>query len=209
METIDGLQRADRDRGDLLTSCTCCERLHQAHDPLDFNPVCPACAGIHPLGSLEMRGPFPLTYASVDELVTRRSPGNFALGYMDAGTFVVFYVGRADADLNGRLRDWVGTPSRYEQYASGTRASWGFRAGGTMPLGAPALDRVNLAVHSAYTRFAFSYASTAESAFEKECRNFHAFGTAQRLDSGGHPEARSGSDWACPVHGPHLATHAR
>ena len=209
MESIEGSDGSSRDRDDLLTSCDSCERLHHAQDPLDFNPVCPTCAGNHPLVSLEMRGPFPLTTASIDEVVTRRSPGNFALGYMDDETFIVFYVGRSDADVKHRLHDWVGSPSRSERYASSARASWGFRPGGAMPLGAPALDRVDLAVDSAYTRFAFSYASSAESAFEKECRNFHDFGTAERLDSGGHPEARRGSDWACPVHGPRLVACSR
>jgi hypothetical protein len=206
MGSIEGGCGASFETGVLLTTCDSCKRLHPAQDPLEFNPLCPACAGIHPLGSLEMRGPFPLTAASIDDVLTRRSPGNFALGYMDDETFVVFYVGRADADVKRRLHDWVGSPSRYERYASGASASWGFRSGGATPLGAPALQRVGPAVDSAYTRFAFSYATSAESAFEKECRNFHDFGGGGGLDSGGHPEARPGSGWACPVHGPRLVT---
>ena len=29
----------------LLVSCIRCRRLHSSDGPLDFNPVCPACAG--------------------------------------------------------------------------------------------------------------------------------------------------------------------
>jgi hypothetical protein len=45
-----------------------------------------------------------------------------------------------------------------------------------MPLGAPVLGRVGVGVDSSYTRFAYSYAPSAEAAFEKECRNYDDFG---------------------------------
>jgi len=55
--------------------------------------------------SLDMKGPYPLTPAKVDEVVRDRSCGNFAIGYLKQdGKFVVRYVGRADSDLNAVLK---------------------------------------------------------------------------------------------------------
>ena len=48
-----------------------------------------------------MSGPYPLSGDAIDEVLSRKSPGNYALGYMDDATFVVFYVGRSDADRSG------------------------------------------------------------------------------------------------------------
>ncbi|HHN46955.1 MAG TPA: hypothetical protein ENN09_05890 [Planctomycetes bacterium] len=60
------------------------------------------------MASLNMQGPHDLTGEGVDKAVTRTSPGNYALGYMDDdGKFVVQYVGRSDSDINVRLHDWV------------------------------------------------------------------------------------------------------
>jgi hypothetical protein len=42
---------------------------------------------------LKMNGSYPLTDEAVDETVTRTSPGNYALGYMDGTTFRVFTRG--------------------------------------------------------------------------------------------------------------------
>ena len=61
---------------------------------------------------LEMNGSYPLTDAAVEETVTRTSPGNYALGYMDGSTFTVFYIGRSDSDVRTRLHEWVDAPSR-------------------------------------------------------------------------------------------------
>src|SRR3990172_838853 len=111
-----------------LVSCFWCERLHLGKHPLS---VCPACAAKYSiLRSLEMTGSFPLSDEAIDEALTRTSPGNYALGYMDGGTFSVFYVGRSDSDLRRRLHEWVGMPSRYEEYASAAKASWGVRRRG-------------------------------------------------------------------------------
>jgi hypothetical protein len=43
-------------------------------------------------------------------------------------------------------------------------------------------------VESSYTRFAYSYASSAEAAFEKECRNYDDFGGSAGLDNEAHPD---------------------
>ena len=59
------------------------------------------------MASLDMKGSYPLTTESVNEQVTKKSPGNYALGYVAEESFYVQYVGRADIDLNDRLHDWV------------------------------------------------------------------------------------------------------
>jgi hypothetical protein len=146
--------------------------------------------GAYPMGSLQMSGSYPLTERSIDETLTRTSAGNYALGYLDGATFVVYYVGRSDADLRRSLREWVGVSGRYERHAPPTRAAWGVRRGGPLPLGLPTLERVGAAVDGSYTRFAYSYAPSAEAAFQKECRNYDDFGGSHGLDNAARP-ARS------------------
>lgn len=50
-----------------------------------------------------MDGPFTFDQSTIDKKVTKKSAGNYALGYMKADTFIVRYVGRSDSDLHGRL----------------------------------------------------------------------------------------------------------
>ena len=46
------------------------------------------------MATLEMEGPYIFTSSEIDRVVTRTSPGNYALGYTkDDGTFIVQYVG--------------------------------------------------------------------------------------------------------------------
>ena len=91
-------------------SCFWCERLHPGEHPLS---VCPECtARYSTMRSLEMCGSYPLDDESIDDLITRTSPGNYALGYLDGDEFSVFYVGRSDSDLRRRLHEWVDMPSR-------------------------------------------------------------------------------------------------
>jgi hypothetical protein len=139
------------------------------------------------MGSLEMRGCFPLTDAAINEIVSRLSPGNFALGYVLEGTFTVFLVGRSDSDVRSRLHDWVGASSRYARHAPACRAAWRatLREGSTQT--APRLLRVGLGIESGYTHFAYSYARSAEEAFEKECRNYQEFGGRRALDNESAP----------------------
>jgi hypothetical protein len=181
-------------------SCICCGRLHQVERPLEFHPVCPTCTGRFPMGSLEMNGSYPLSHEAIDEMVSRTSAGNYALGYMDDTTFMVFYVGRSDSDVKHRLHEWVGEPSRYERYAPSAKAAWGSRPRRYLPQGAPALDRVGIGVDSSYTCFAYSYAGSAEAAFEKECRNYHDFGGSGGLDNEAHPVSTPGSRGECLAH---------
>jgi hypothetical protein len=184
----------------LLMSCSRCETLHPFEDPREFDPVCPTCAGSHPMGELEMSGPYLLTDGAIDRALNRTSAGNYALGYMDGAAFLVFYVGRADSDVKRRLHDWVGASSRFERYAPSAQAASGSRQRGPLPLGAPALERVGIGVDSAYTCFAFSYAVSARAAFEKECRNYHDFGAGAGLDNEAHPAPTLGSSWECLAH---------
>ncbi len=150
-------------------------------------PIGPTRAGRFPFGQLEMNGSYPLTHEAIDEALTRRAPGNYALGFMDGSVFTVFYVGRSDSDLRLRLHEWVGAPSRYRRYGPAAKAAYGVRHRGLSPLDAPALDRVESSVESAYTRFAYSYASSPGAAFEKECRTFSDFGGSAGLDNETQP----------------------
>ena len=184
----------------LQVSCIWCGRLHQVERPLEFHPVCPSCTGRFPMGSLEMSGSYPLSDKAIDDAVTRVSAGNYALGYMDGTTFMVFYVGRSDSDVKQRLHDWVDAPSRSRKYAPSAKAAYGYRHRGPLPLGVPALDCVGIGVDSSYTRFAFSYARSAEAAFEKECRNYYDFGGSDGLDNEAHPDSTPGSSGECHAH---------
>jgi hypothetical protein len=144
------------------------------------------------MGSLEMAGSYPLSDAAIDEVLKRTSPGNYALGYMDGDAFDVFYVGRSDSDVRRCLHEWVGMPNRYENYASPAKAAWGVRRHAQLPVDAPALGRVGNA-ESGYTRFAYSYACSAEEAYAKEWRNFDSFGGSRGLDNEIQPVASSAS----------------
>jgi len=69
------------------------------------------------MASLNMEGPYRLTKEKIDEVVTRKSPGNYGLGYVRDDTFYVCYVGRSDDDVNERLKQWVGEkPNRYTHF---------------------------------------------------------------------------------------------
>lgn len=52
-----------------------------------------------------------------------------------------------------------------------------------------------------YECFMYSYASSAMAAFEKECRDYHAFEGSGTLENEAHPERPSGTDSTCPVCG--------
>jgi len=50
-----------------------------------------------------------------------------------------------------------------------------------------------------YKKFKYSYASSPKAAFEKECRNYHDFGTNEKLDNQNHPDRPNNANWKCPV----------
>ena len=80
------------------------------------------------MASLNMNGTYKLEVETIDSQVTKTSPGNYALGKKDdKGTFLVGYVGRADKDVNGRLKSWVGKTRRplfKYSYASSAKAAF-------------------------------------------------------------------------------------
>lgn len=54
--------------------------------------------------SLGMEGPYDFDRDTINDVVTRTSAGNYALGYInDSNIFIVRYVGRADSDVKERL----------------------------------------------------------------------------------------------------------
>jgi len=170
-------------------SCFWCDRLHRGDHALS---VCPACtARYSTLRSLEMSGIYQLNDQAIDEVLTCTSPGNYALGYLDGDAFDVFYVGRSDCDVRRRLHEWVDRPSRYTSYASPAKAPWGVHRRGRRPVDAPALRRVGTA-EASYTRFAYSYARSAEEAYAKEWRNYDAFGGSRNLDNESQPATMAG-----------------
>lgn len=67
------------------------------------------------MASLDMQGFYVLTTEKITEVVTKISPGNYALGYInDEGKFVVQYVGRSDSDVAARLKQHVG--EKYKRF---------------------------------------------------------------------------------------------
>ena len=56
------------------------------------------------MATLGMEGPYIFTSSEIDRVVTRTSPGNYALGRGEDSTFYVSYVGRSDNDVNKELK---------------------------------------------------------------------------------------------------------
>jgi hypothetical protein len=73
-----------------------------------------------------LRGPFALTDSVIDEEVTDKSAGAFALDDSDNGTrFSIVFVGRSDLDVNNQLHVYVGTYQRFKfVYCSSARAAF-------------------------------------------------------------------------------------
>ena len=79
------------------------------------------------MANLNMNGPYFFNKDKVDEVVTRTSAGNYALGYVnDENAFIVQYVGRADIDVNTRLKQHIGEPyKRFKfSYASSPKVAF-------------------------------------------------------------------------------------
>ena len=65
------------------------------------------------MSSLQMDGPYKLDAEVIDQKVTKKLTGNYALGKKnDNGTFLVGYVGRSDNDIRNRLKSWIGRTRR-------------------------------------------------------------------------------------------------
>ena len=70
------------------------------------------------MASLDMKGPYSFNREKVNEIVTRTTAGNYALGYLnEKNTFIVQYVGRADSDVRGRLLQHVGEDYSHFKYS--------------------------------------------------------------------------------------------
>jgi len=68
------------------------------------------------MANLNMAHSFDFTVGAVDGLITKKSAGNYALGYIKtSGNFVVKYVGRADDDLNARIKEHIGESEEYKK----------------------------------------------------------------------------------------------
>jgi hypothetical protein len=66
------------------------------------------------MASSGLNGPYTLTAANIDAVVTKISPGAYALGYSEGDTFYIHRVGRSDNDLNKRLKDYVGDYNQFK-----------------------------------------------------------------------------------------------
>lgn len=67
------------------------------------------------MATLGMEGSYTFTSSEIDRVVTRTSPGNYALGYIDdKGSFIVQYVGRSDSDVNQELKARL--DSKYKKF---------------------------------------------------------------------------------------------
>ena len=81
------------------------------------------------MASLQMNGVYELTTEKIDEVINRKSAGNYALGENKPDGFYVSYVGRSDTDVNERLKKWVREKSdKYKHfkfsYASSPKAAF-------------------------------------------------------------------------------------
>jgi hypothetical protein len=135
----------------------------------------------------------------VNERVTVRAPGNYALGYFDGSSFTVFYVGRSDSDLRSCLEAWVGAPSRPRHHRASPQAPWRSRSGPLTGLGTRGLGRTAVGIDTAYTHFAFCYASSPMAAFRQECLDYHELGGSECLDNQRPPDRPSGAPWDCSI----------
>jgi hypothetical protein len=63
---------------------------------------------------LGMQGPHDFGADKIDEVVTRTSAGNYALGDLENSTFIVRYVGRSDSDVNKELKSKL--DSKYSKF---------------------------------------------------------------------------------------------
>jgi hypothetical protein len=67
------------------------------------------------MSKIALTGPYRLTFETIDSAVTRSSAGVYALGYADReGRFHVNQVGRADTDMRGKLRRFIGSATLFK-----------------------------------------------------------------------------------------------
>jgi hypothetical protein len=151
--------------------------------------------------SLEMERSYPLEADTVDEIVSRHAPGNYALGYLEGATFTVFYVGHSDSDVWRSLRTWVGRPSRPERHGSAIPASRGWRALRRTPWDALLPMSVGSDSPSPYTRFAYNYARPPDAASATGPRGFDELGRLGLDNEVAHPTAIAAPQKRVPASG--------
>jgi len=66
-----------------------------------------------------MEGPHVFSSSEIDKVVTKTSPGNYALGYSN-DTFIVQYVGRSDSDVNQELKARLTSKYKHFKYSYAT-----------------------------------------------------------------------------------------
>jgi hypothetical protein len=72
-----------------------------------------------------MHGPYRLDPDTIDVMITRASPGTFALGTERGATFYVACVGRSDSDVATALKARVGSYVHFKfVYAESARAAF-------------------------------------------------------------------------------------
>lgn len=77
------------------------------------------------VSTLGMLGPIDLDIARIDEAIRGKSPGNYALGYVEEHAFIVQYIGRSDDDVNNSLKSWVGKYPKFKwSYARSAREAY-------------------------------------------------------------------------------------
>lgn len=71
------------------------------------------------MASLKMGGPFKFTRGECNARIEKISPGNYALGkiHPTQKNFIVQYVGRADIDLNDRIKEHLAEGYSHFKYS--------------------------------------------------------------------------------------------
>ena len=73
------------------------------------------------MASLGMEGSYTFSSSEIDKIVTKISPGNYALGYVnDKNTYIVQYVGRSDSDVNKELKAKLNSKYKKFKYSYAT-----------------------------------------------------------------------------------------
>jgi hypothetical protein len=73
-----------------------------------------------------LMGPYRLDFDTIDAAITRSSAGVFALGHTSSdGKFYVNHVGRADTDVKGKVRNFIGSAALFKfRYLPNSKAAF-------------------------------------------------------------------------------------
>lgn len=127
------------------------------------------------MASLDMFGPFDLTDDEVNKRVEENRVGNYAFGCIENIDGKRVFVVRYVGRSDTNLRERI--KQSYKQNES-------------------------IFFDSKCNFFKFSYASTIQEAYEKECRNYHDFGEHIHLLNKEHPAKPKDKEYFnCPIDG--------